>query len=407
MALLPQLGRLSPSSADSLSNCPWQWYQLRVERAAEKPTNVPMVRGSVFHEAMAELLTPWVRDGIEPTPDRAGAAVGRAAAGRLPMYEMDHLIRALLHICHRPPAWREDVLLIEPARIGANGIPEPAAHWPAICEEGGRFSIWGIPDLVSIDDDGTPTIWDWKTGWQPQDPDGFAPYIYAVMLEANWHLLADRHHGREFRWPVRVIWRFVAKDEDIGFRELLVYPERADAMMAALDALVAKAEGWVSAGVAWAQMVNRYCSDCPFRSECDELARWAKANGAEDADLPSLARAWCALEQDRKDAERCRDAVRDQLNAAHAAGMEFTFPDGMVIAPRRVFPQTWSARSADDLTEFRELCRRAGIDPDESHVIDIDGKRATALGLAERPEFARFHTPDGEAHVRYERKAVA
>lgn len=399
MAVLPQLERISPSSADQLGNCPWAWWQQRVVKAMERPQSRPMIRGSVFHEALAGLLIEWHDSGCDPSPDRAGEAMASVAAGRIPLSEVEDLTAALMRLCDHLPCTREQVLLVEPAQIGPAGYPEPTLQWQPVQAEGWRFRAWGIPDLVFVDNEGRPCIWDWKTGRAPEDPAGFAPIIYTAQLLAHW----DQLCGTPFTWPVRIGWQFVLFGKQRGIRERLIYPDDVDAGIAALEALVARAEDWHASGE-WPCMVNRYCAHCPAVGQC---AEWVKQGNAADEIAANLARDWVAADQEEKFAAADKARIAEHLQGLAAAGTEFTYPDGKVLVCEDGTSVTWRIPSSDALVQLLDLCNARGIDPVKSGLLTIGGSAMTQLRLKDDPAFAPYRTPDGRASVTFRRKAVA
>ncbi len=397
MAVLPQLERISPSSADQLGNCPWAWWQQRVVKAMERPQSRPMIRGSVFHEALAELLTAWVGVDAVPTPDEAGAAMVSAAAGRIPLSEIEDLTEALMRLCDHLPCTREQVLLVEPAQTGSAGYPEPIVRWLPVQAEGWRFRAWGIPDLVFVDNEGRPCIWDWKTGRAPEDPSGFAPIIYTAQLLAHWEQLSST----PFTWPVRVGWQFVLFGKQRGIRERLVYPEDLDAGIAALEALVARAEDWHRTGE-WPCMVNHYCAWCPAVGQCAEWQQGSAERTAEE-----LARDWVAAEQEEKFAAADKARITEHLQGLAAAGTEIQYPDGKVLVCEDAGRITWRIPTRESLIALLDLLAERDIDPVTSGILTISGTAMSQRRLKDDPAFAPYRTPDGRASVTFRRKAVA
>ncbi len=401
MATLPQLERISPTSADQLANCPWAWHQTRVAKAMVRPESRPMIRGSVFHQALGELLTDWLETAEEVDAVSAGAAMTRAAAGRIPLEEVEDLTAALCRLCEHLPCTREQLLLVEPALHNPGGFPSPAPIWQPVQAEGWQFRAWGIPDLVFVDSQGRPCIWDWKTGRAPEDPSGFAPLIYAAQAVGNWNGLAHLPGWLPFSWPVRIGWQFVLFGRHRGIRERLIWPEDVDAGMAALAELVARAEEW-HAGGDWPCMVNSYCAWCPAIGQCAEWPQGSAERTAEE-----LARDWVAAEQEAKFAENDRKRIQEHLKALAAAGTEFTYPDGKVIACEDSTAVSWDLPSGAALVDLLDLCEARGVDPVKQGILTISGTAMKALRLADDPAFSRYRSPDGRASVKFVRKAVA
>ncbi|HOC44959.1 MAG TPA: PD-(D/E)XK nuclease family protein [Thermoanaerobaculales bacterium] len=397
MAVLPQLERISPSSADQLGNCPWAWHQQRVVKAMERPQSRPMIRGSVFHEALAGLLSAWAGGAETLAPDAAGAAMASAAAGRIPLSEIEDLTEALMRLCDHLPCTREQVLLVEPAQIGPAGYPEPTLQWQPVQADGWAFRAWGIPDLVFVDSDGRPCIWDWKTGRAPEDPSGFAPIIYTAQLLAHWEQLSST----PFTWPVRVGWQFVLFGRQRGVRERLIYPEDLDAGIAALEALVARAEDWHASGD-WPCMVNHYCAWCPAVGQCAEWSQGSAERTAEE-----LARDWVAAEQEEKFAAADKARIAEHLQGLAAAGTEFHYPDGKVLACEDAGKITWRIPTRESLIALLDLLAERDIDPVTSGILTISGTAMSQRRLKDDPAFAPYRTPDGRASVTFRRKAVA
>jgi RecB family exonuclease len=391
---LPQLQRISPSSADQLQRCPWAWWQQRIHRAGRQPQSRPMIRGTVFHEVVEQVLRAWAYGGAEITPDLVGYALGEAAAGRL----TDAEIRELGGACKwlAPPCIREDVVLIEECDRSSE-IPAPSPRWMPVGVDG--FTVWGIVDMVYIDGNGHPVVLDWKTGYRPRDPEGYAPGIYAAMLIAHWPHLVDG----DLEWPIRVVHRYVMRGTSMGTRERAMWPEDIDRDIAQLEGLVHRAQEWADAET-WPAQENEYCASCCFMP-------WNAASGSplcpqwvdhyEAASVSEMAREWLRCDAERKAAEQRQRALAEHLAAAALAGERVVYPDGMMLDVVRDRTVRWSLNGSKDVKPWLDACDAAGVDG--IGLLTINGKAAGELQLDYDPEFAAFRTPADEARVRVER----
>src|SRR5574343_143574 len=384
---LTQLQRISPTSADEMERCPWGWHQLRVKRSAQRPQSRPMLRGSVFHEAVDRILSAWA-GGEEVTPALVGRCLGDCTAGVLTPSEIREIEGAAKWF--RPPCERDRLIAWEPAIKTAGGYPTPHPTWPPVAVDG--FGIWGIPDVIYLDEDDRPVILDWKTGFRPKDPDGYAPAVYGAMLEANWARLCEG----ELLWPIRVVHRFVMVGKAKGTRERVFYPDDIRRDIARLEALVHRAQEWHETG-SWPRMENEYCASCPFLGQCPAWAdRSAKTVGEAAAE-------WLRLDAERKRAEADAKPLVDVLQAAACAGETVTYPDGKRLQVVPGGSVSWRLRSHDDLLEFVSTCHERGLDPME--FLTVDGRAASAAGLKDDPAFARWRSDPDTVSVTVRRAA--
>lgn len=389
---LPQLQRISPSSADELERCPWAWNQLRVEKAAARIASRPMIRGSVFHEFVESALMRWIA-GEDLTPELIGHCLGEAASGRLTDAERAELDGAAKWF--RPPCSREDVVVVEPCiRPKGDGPPSPHPTWLPVTVN--SFAVWGIPDVVYLDEAGRPVILDWKTGFAPRDPDGFAPGVYGAMLYAHWASLCEG----PLAWPIRVVWRFVMLGKMKGTREAVFELEDVEREIGRLEALVHTAQGWHDAGK-WPCLLNQYCASCPFMGGCPAWEAGA-ASGAPTESIEAMAERVMRLEAESKRAEAEADPLRELLKSAACAGERVVYPDGKVLAITNGSVR-WSLRTREDLLALLEACEQRGVDP--MALLTVDGRTASTLGLKDDPTFARFRTPDERASITVRRVA--
>jgi hypothetical protein len=376
-----------------------------------------MIRGSVFHEAVEQVLRAWVA-GEEITPTLVGHALGEAAAGRLTDAELRELAGACKWLA--PPCIREDVVLIEECDRSSE-IPAPSPRWMPVGVDG--FRVWGIVDMVYIDGNGHPVILDWKTGYRPRDPEGYAPGIYAAMLIAHWPHLVDG----DLEWPIRVVHRYVMRGTSMGTRERAMWPEDVDREIARLEGLVHRAQEWADASPptplppgegsvgAWPAQENEYCASCCFmpwalRLDADNASAqggresvvcpvWA--DRAEAATVSDMAREWLRCDAERKAAEQRQRALAEHLAAAALAGERVVYPDGMMLDVVKDRTVRWSLNGSKDVKPWLEACDQAGVDG--IGLLTINGKAAGELQLDYDPEFAAFRTPADEARVRVER----
>jgi len=447
VAGIPQLQRISPSSADQLANCPRRWYEERISRSIPRETNAMMLRGTCFHEAMGGLLGEWSRGGAIG-PEEIGSAVGRACAGRVPAVTAEEILKMVSRAMDRMErdVDRADVLLVEPAIHHEGRAPTPSPQWPAVRLEGWGFDVWGIPDVVTATPagkdacapregpalpplrtevrapSGAVTVHDWKSGFKIADPSGFAPYVYAAMVRANWRQFAE---GPTPEWPVRVVWHHVVFGQARGWRELILYEDDVLAGLAALEELVHYAEGWAAAAPgrakAWPELLNEYCWTCPRRvgkqdgqDGQDGVDAGAGAGAAQcrahegettGEDVGIMASQWFRLDQKRKAAETAANGLQEGLQQLACAGEVIEFPDGKSFVCEDSTSVKWSLRTQEELVGLLQLCQEREIDI--TAVLTIDGKAMSQLGLKDAPEFARFRSPDGNASVRItRRKAV-
>jgi len=114
-----------------------------------------------------------------------------------------------------------------------------------------------------------------------------------------------------------------------------------------------------------------------------------------------------AAEQEAKFAENDRKRIQEHLKALAAAGTEFTYPDGKVIACEDSTAVSWDLPSGAALVDLLDLCEARGVDPVKQGILTISGTAMKALRLADDPAFSRYRSPDGRASVKFVRKAVA
>ena len=387
-----------------------------------------MLRGTCFHEAMGGLLGEWSRGGAIG-PEEIGSAVGRVCAGRVPGAVRDEILGMVGRTFDRleRDVDRQDILLVEPAIHHEGRAPTPSPQWPAVRLAGWRFDVWGIPDLVTVDagkdacapregqglppqgegaassaPTGQVTVHDWKSGFKIQDPGGFAPYVYAAMVRANWGQFAE---GPVPPWPVRVMWHHVAFGKARGWRELVLYEDDVLAGLAALEELVTQAHWWDARQQAsgspteWPELLNEYCWGCPRRTTVCE-AHEGSVTGCSDAGV--MASQWFRLDQERKAAETAAKDLQEGLQQLACAGEVIEFPDGKGFVCEDATSVRWSLRTQEDLVGLLQLCQERDVAV--ASVLTIDGRAMSQLGLKDQPEFARFRSPDGKASVRITRK---
>jgi len=201
--------------------------------------------------------------GARPSQALLSRWLGHEQFGTLTATEARELL-PMIGNYHEPEDMQE-IIAIEPTMTSGDAA-EPAPEWMPVRLWDG-FEVWGTPDLIYLDTLNTLVIHDWKTGWKPEDPSGWAPIVYAALLANHCRALT----GEEMRWPVRVQWHYVRFGWD-GIRSQLIYPEDVDNALARLEGLVKQARrmmedptGRLFRGAA---QTNEYCGYCPVMDEC-------------------------------------------------------------------------------------------------------------------------------------------
>jgi hypothetical protein len=314
--LQSQLRAIRASAADTLEECPYRFHREYVKRDAAQTTGVPAEFGNVFHRVVAHDLEAYrhlacLFDEFALLDD-----VGYEALGNISQEAREQLARCMQW--WRRPCKAEQIVFVEPcARSGS--AAEPARKWQPLQLQDGT-EVWGTPDLVSVGEDGLPTLHDWKTNQQVSDPHGWALVIYAALAEENWPQWAPA----AFTWPVRVIWRFVRKGESVGTREVLMHKEDVLRGLATLDGMMAEARQFGTAGEWPATPWNTdgRCKWCPVREECPA------PRAPEHEDTASLVNALLLSEAEEYAVAERTKGLRGLLRERAAQGEEVTDEHG-------------------------------------------------------------------------------
>ena len=299
---------IRPSALDTYDQCPSRFFNHYIARDVRDTAGLPARIGTAVHDALAAGLVAHAL-GNDWRPS-IWSRIGQHLETGIPDGDLHDIERMLT--LWRPPCESSQVLLVEPAwRHGSDA--EPSTEWQPVRLLDGT-EVWGTPDLIYRDDEGGIVIYDHKTGRAPSRPDGWAPWIYATILEA-W---AERA-GVDLRWPVRVVWRFIRMGDDLGTRELLIYRDALTLRTHRLMGRMSRIRAAIRSGD-WPCTPNEWCAYCPLWTDCPAMAPDEPKTASE------MAGAYLAAVAERKRCEAKERDIRARLDTMVGVGDEIPHP---------------------------------------------------------------------------------
>lgn len=342
------LERLSYSRLERFASCPYSFY-LRYLVGLPEPPNKSLERGRLAHELIARGLS-----GKDPQREAAELAPRYVSLEEKDVAEAADMACRFLASYRPVPGYRAEYAIED----AVDGVPFVA-----------------VLDLVEPDGDGSLTITDFKTDWEPYKPtDKMQLPLYAYF--AARHFRAKRVHMR--------LWFLRYRRDPV--REEPATPEAVRSALSWVRGMVARIRDAeeLPGSLGFPPAPGRACEACGSAYSLRCLAETLSGQPDPGDDAKALAGLAVRLERALEDVRgKLKDCVRAAGQAVEVGGQFYDF-----------YPR--SSWTFSDLPGFLRLLEGAGEDP--WRYLRVDGWELRRL-LRKRPDLEPAVRSAGEEKV--------